>query len=206
MKQTTNVEILVEEPSAERALRVLLPRVIPDILCNIRPFRGKPDLLRALPQRLAGYATYIRSTGTKVVVLVDRDDDECHELRNILDSCAQTAGLRVDSDSESGDVLNRIVIEELEAWYFGDVAALCTAYPRVPVTLGSRAGLRDPDAVTGGTWETLERVLRQHGYHQTGLRKLEVADGIAPHMDVETNRSRSFEVFRDGLRRLVKGA
>lgn len=36
-----------------------------------------------------------------------------------------------------------------------------------------------------------------------GLNQLEAASAIAKHMDVESNRSRSFQVFRDGLRRLV---
>ncbi len=36
-----------------------------------------------------------------------------------------------------------------------------------------------------------------------GLRKVAAAEDIAPHMDVENNRAKSFQVFRDGLRRLV---
>lgn len=48
-------------------------------------------------------------------------------------------------------VLNRLAIEELEAWFFGDVAALHSAYPRVPSTLGRRSRYRDPDAIRGGT-------------------------------------------------------
>jgi len=103
-------------------------------------------------------------------------------------------------------VLNRIAIEELEAWFFGDVEAVCTAYPGVPATLANRAPYRDPDAVAGGTWEALGRVLKQAGHHGSGLRKGEAARAIAEHMDPARNRSRSFGHFRDGLLRVTGAA
>jgi Domain of unknown function (DUF4276) len=102
-------------------------------------------------------------------------------------------------------VLNRVAVEELEAWFFGDVPALSRAYPRVPGTLGAQTRFRDPDNIRGGTWEALERLLKKHGYHTGGLVKTVVAEKIAQHMDVERNRSESFCAFRDGVRRLVSG-
>ena len=53
------------------------------------------------------------------------------------------------------------LIEELEAWFFGDIAAIHAVYPRVSIHLGSRANFRDPDAIPGGTWEALERVFKR---------------------------------------------
>ena len=41
------------------------------------------------------------------------------------------------------------LIEELEAWFFGDIAAIHAAYPRISIHLGGRANYRDPDAITG---------------------------------------------------------
>ncbi|MGH4015146.1 MAG: hypothetical protein ACRDSL_14740 [Pseudonocardiaceae bacterium] len=38
-----------------------------------------------------------------------------------------------------------------------------------------------------------------------GLAKITAATEIARHMNVDVNRSRSFQVFRDGVRRLVAG-
>jgi Domain of unknown function (DUF4276) len=111
----------------------------------------------------------------------------------------------VEELSAETQVLIRIVIEELEAWFFGDVPALCEAYPKISPTLHKQVRYRDPDKILGGTWEALERVLNRSGYHSTGLRKLQAATDIAAHMDVESNRSKSFQVFRDGLRRLVNG-
>jgi Domain of unknown function (DUF4276) len=87
---------------------------------------------------------------------------------------------------------------------FGDVQALVKAYPGVPKGLGAKKKYRDPDAIQS-TWEALERVLQEAGYHRSGLRKIEAARAIAAHMDVEANASRSFQAFREGLRRVANG-
>ncbi len=72
----------------------------------------------------------------------------------------------------------------------------------VPRTLAQRARFRDPDAVAGGTWEALDRVLRKAGYSE-GLVKTVTARLVAEHMDPQRNLSHSFQVFRDGLRCLA---
>jgi hypothetical protein len=201
-----NLEVLVEELSAETALDHLLPKILgPGVPFAIRVFQGKTDLLAKLPNRLAGYSNWIRDTDTRIVVLVDRDDDDCIELKKRLEAMARDAGFVTPStagDESTPCLLLRIAVEELEAWFLGDVPAICTAYPRVPRSLGDRAGFRDPDAVAG-TWEALERVLKRQGYQVTGLRKVETAHAVASVMDPEHNRSASFVAFRDGLRRLV---
>ena len=176
---------------------------MPDTPYEVRVFQGKPDLLKKLPSRLQGYASYPAAVRPRIVVLVDRDDDDCRELRRTLDDMARAAGLVCSGPSRA--VLNRVACEELEAWFFGDFTALNSAYRRVPVTAAGRKAYRDPDAITGGTWEALERLLQKYGYHRAGLEKTTAAMEIADHMNVEQNASRSFQVFRDGLRDLVKG-
>lgn len=203
-----NLEVLVEERSAEHALRVLLPRIVPNADFEVRVFQGKVDLLKKLPDRLKGYASWITRADTCLVVLVDRDDDDCLKLKADMERVASAAGLLTAAAvpaSRRADVLNRIAVEELEAWFFGDVSALCAAYPRIPASLGQRAKYRDPDAIAGGTWEALERVFQNHGYHLGGLAKVAAATAIVQHMNVDVNCSRSFQLFRDGVRRLVAG-
>jgi len=95
--------------------------------------------------------------------------------------------------------VNRLAVEELEAWFFGDVEAIAAAYPRVPRNLARKAPFRNPDRIKGGTWEALERVLQRAGHFPGGLGKIEAARAIARHMDPQRNRSRSFCVFRDAL-------
>jgi hypothetical protein len=202
-----NLEV-VEELSAERALRVLLPKIVgEEVTFEIRAFSGKTDLLKKLPQRLRGYAPWVAEADTRIVVLVDRDDEDCVALKAKLEKMAAEAGLPTPSTASGmADVLlvNRIAVEELEAWFFGDVPALRHRYPRVPASLDEQARYRDPDAISG-TWEALEHVLQKHGYHSAGLPKTVAAADIAKHMNVERNRSQSFRAFRDGLRRLVGG-
>ena len=96
-------------------------------------------------------------------------------------------------------MVNRIAIEELEAWYFGDWKAVKSAYPRVSATVPNRAPYRNSDAIKGGTWEAFERILQNGGYFKNGLRKVEAARTIAAHLNPDCNRSHSFVKFRDAL-------
>jgi len=130
-------------------------------------------------------------------VLVDRDGDDCGALKATLEEMSEAAGLQTRSSKGTGSyqVINRIAIEELEAWYFGDWDAVRTAYPRVSSRIPTRPQFRNPDAVAGGTWEAFERVLQKAGYFSGGLRKIEAAQKIAPHVRVERSTSRSFLVF-----------
>lgn len=133
-------------------------------------------------------------------MLVDEDREDCKALRRTIAGAARRAGLTPKGrNARQWQVLPRVVVEELEAWFFGDVAALRAAYPKVPATLGNRAAFRDADGVKGGTWEQLERVLQAAGYFANGLAKRECARAIAPHLDPTRNSSRSFQAFREGL-------
>ncbi len=196
-----HLELLVEEPSMEAFVRALLPRLLPaDRTFDVHPFQGKSDLLEKIEKRLRAYARWLPDDW-RVVVIVDRDDDDCRALKQQLETLAGHAGLRTRSNSGATDwqLVNRIAIEELEAWYFGDWDAVKAAYPRVKHGIAQRQGFRDPDAIVGGTWEAFERVMQRHGYFKSGLTKIEAARNIAARMDAERNRSKSFQVFRAAL-------
>jgi hypothetical protein len=197
-----HVEVLVEERSMEAALMELIPRIRPDLTFNTLVFPGKDGLLGRLPDVLRGYRRW-NLPNSRIVVVVDRDEDDCRELKRRIENLARAAGLRPKSaTSPTFDVLTRIAVEELEAWLFGDVAALSEAFPGVPSTLASRRGYRHPDAIAGGTWEALQRVLQGVGYFPAGMPKIEVARAVAARMVPERNRSPSFQAFREGLVRL----
>lgn len=189
--------VFVEEYSMEAALEQLLPKLLGDIEFQIIRFQCKNDLLKHAPDRLKGFAGWLPESW-RIVVLVDRDDDDCVLLKAELENMAAAAGLMTKATAGPGQrfqVANRIAIEELEAWFFGDWQAVQAAYPRIAATVPQKAGFRDPDAIAGGTWEAMERVLRKAGYFSTGLRKLELARSVAVHMDVDRNGSRSFQAF-----------
>lgn len=188
----------------EAALRVFLPRVLGGLSFQVYPYQCKDDLLKRLPDRLRGYSSWLPDD-YRIVVVVDRDDDDCHTLKRSLEQMASDAGLRSrgNAGGRPYQLVNRLAIEELEAWYFGDWDAVRAAYPNVPDTIPNRAKYRDPDAIAGGTWEAFERVLQRAGYFQTGLRKIEAARTIAEHWHPQSNRSHSFRVFRDVLQEMT---
>ena len=193
-----HLEIFVEELSMEAALRVLLPTVVGDATFGIYPFQGKEALTAKLPVRLRAYANWLPHNW-KIIVIVDRDDDSCGDLKQRLERAAADAGLITKTAARdlAYAVINRLAIEELEAWYFGDWEAVRVAYPRVPPTIPKQAKYRNPDAIVGGTWEAFERIVQRAGYFAGGRRKIEAAHAIAEHMDVSRNTSPSFRaIFR----------
>lgn len=197
-----HIEFLVEEPSAEAALLNILPRILEQTTSfAIHPYQGKKDLLKKLPNRFKGYKAWLPNDW-RIVVLIDTDTEDCRHLKAHLEDIARESNLLTKlaaRDNPKFQVLNRLAIEELEAWFFGDIEALHATYPRISLTLGNRAKYRDPDSIRGGTWEALERELKRGGYYSAGLSKISAAREISLHMDPERNRSQSFQVFRRGL-------
>ena len=192
-----HLEVLVEESSAEAALQELLPKILGENFSfRIHPFSGKRDLLHKLPQRLYGYRRWLPED-YRILILIDQDRDDCKQLKQHLNRLAADADLTYHLQ-----ILNRIAIEELEAWFLGDFEAVHAAYPRVPIHLHAKAKYRDPDSIRD-CWETLERLLQRLGYYRNGMPKIETARAIARHMDPTRNRSRSFQAFQQGIRRLM---
>lgn len=197
---TEFVHFFVEEPSAEAFLEHILPGILDGIDFRINRFLCKDDLLLKIGDRLRGLASWIPPSH-KVVVLLDRDDDDAAVLVAKLDKFATDAGLTVGKGRLSAQcqVVNRLAIEELEAWFFGELDALRACYPRVPATLLSREGFRNPDSIMGGTWEAMERVLQKAGYFQGGLAKIELARNMGTHFRPERCISTSFKRFYEAL-------
>ncbi|MGE4278223.1 MAG: DUF4276 family protein [Magnetospirillum sp.] len=193
----------VEEDSMESALLGLLPRMIANDDYKIINHGSKDRLLKDLPQRLKGYAAW-KQGNNKILILVDRDNEDCRVLKNKLEAMAHAAQLSTKSTPDKTgnfNVVNRIVVEELEAWFFGDIPALSKAYPGVPLTLEKKSAYRDPDSIKGGTWERLLKVLQEAGHYERSekLPKVAVARKLAPLMNLSNNRSTSFRQFQNGL-------
>ncbi len=160
----------------------------------------KRILLDQLPKLLRGYGKCLKAMEAAVVVVVDLDDKDClsfkQELLDILNAC-----------DPKPPTLFRIAIEESEAWLLGDRNAVKAAYPRAKEQV-LHAYAQDSIC---GTWEKLadaiypggSQELKHLGWPHTGHAKCEWAEKIAPHIDVENNQSRSFQIFRDGIRKLA---
>jgi hypothetical protein len=213
-------EILVEDASGKIALEFILDKILgPNGQVHtykITPYkgigripkglRGKTDpqkriLLDRLPKILRGYGKSLQDFPFAVVVAVDLDDKDCkvfkQDLLDVLNAC-----------NPQPTTLFRIAIEEGEAWLLGDCNAVKAAYPRAKDQI-LNAYVQDSIC---GTWEKLadavypggSQRLKQSGWPHTGQAKCEWAKNIAPRLDVENNQSKSFQVFRDGIRILIR--
>jgi hypothetical protein len=212
-------EFLVEDESGKIALKSLVERIFneDDTKHSFRVFSYKgvghiPKrmtrgvdvknrmLLNNLPRLLKGYGRSQQNFKTAVVVVVDLDTRNCEAFKKEL--------LAVLADCNPAPMaLFRIAIEEMEAWLLGDRYAVTTAYPKAKKKY---LDLYKQDSICG-TWELLAdaiypggaTALKKEGWPAPGRAKCKWAENIAPHVDVEANKSRSFQVFRDGVRNLV---
>ncbi len=213
-------EILVEDASGKIALKSILEKILgPDKKHHTyrivsyngvghipKNLTGKTDpkkrmLLNQLPKMLKAYGKSLQDFSAAVIVVVDLDNKDCltfkQEMLGILNNC-----------DPQPTTLFRVAIEEGEAWLLGDGNAVKAAYPRAKEHV-LNGYVQDSIC---GTWEKLadavypggSQKLKQLGYPRIGQIKCEWAKKIAPHLDVESNQSRSFQVFRDGIRKLKK--
>lgn len=212
-------EILVEDASGKIALESILEKVLgpngQEHTYKIIPYKGtghipkdlrgttdpqKRILLDRLPKLLRGYGNSLQDCPAAVIVVVDLDDKDCltfkQEMLDILNAC-----------NPQPTTLFRIAIEEGEAWLLGDQNAVKAAYPRAKDQVLNQY---KQDSICG-TWEKLadavysggSQKLKRLGWPYTGQAKCEWAEKIAPHLDVEVNQSKSFQVFHDGIRNLA---
>jgi hypothetical protein len=203
---TTQLIAFVEEPSMEAFLDAYLRRTFPHLQFETYMFQGKQNLFANLENRLRALSTYIPKD-CRVMVIVDRDGDDCAELKQRLEVIAWRAGFitRTTAGAAQWRLVNRIAVEELEAWYFGEWEAVHAAFPRVPTNIAGKKNLRNSDAIMGGTWETFERTLQRHGYYKTGLMKVDAARRVARHFDPARCTSVSFRALHAALREIAGG-
>ena len=212
------LEFLVEDSSGKAALEILIPRMLghhSGHSWRVIHYRGigrlpmgmKPNsdpaaraLLNRLPGLLQGYA----KSGVEVGVIVVCDlDDRCLkafrlELDTVLAKCHPAPATRFC-----------IAVREMESWYLGDFAGLQKTYPRV----SGRLPKRYPNESQHGTWEYLAdlvltggaKSLRRNGGAAIWEQKHQWARQICPNLDLESNRSPSFQYFYGAVRGLVGG-
>jgi len=208
-------EILVEDSSGRIALAAILPKILGIHTYRCHAYKGignvpnglrpgtdarKRILLDQLPRILQGYGRSLPPESVSVVVVVDQDRRDCKALKAEMVQVLQACQPRPET-------LFRIAVEEMEAWLLGDRAAIKAAYPKAI----SRALDRYVQDSVCGTWEILadaihpggSSALRRQGYPLIGQAKCAWAKRIAPLMEPDRNASKSFQVFREGLRRLA---
>jgi hypothetical protein len=181
------IEILVEEPSMKEFLGVLLPKVIqkPWVLNEnyfIRSFEGKNDLQKNIPSKVK-YLSNRNHEKVGLVVMQDQDSADCKILKQkLIDLCEKNGKC---------SKLVRIVCRELEAWYIGDFEAVHKAYQNFKYqNYINKAKFRFPDNCNA--YDELRKILPE-------FQKVGGAKKIAPFINIEINKSESFQQTISGL-------
>ncbi len=181
----SRIVFLLEERSMKVLLDGMLPRLFPGMRFLCVPHEGKNDLERSIPRKLRAW----REPGVRFVVVRDNDGGNCNALKHkLLKLCAE--GRREDS-------VVRIPCQELEAWYFGDPDALARAFGNENLgAIGQKAAYRDPDVIPKPS-SSLRELIPE-------FQKLSGARRMAEMLSVEGNRSHSFHVFIESVKRLYE--
>jgi hypothetical protein len=213
-------DILVEDFSGKTAIDILISKIIDtdQHTFTSHPYKGigripkdlrntadpqKRILLDQLPRFVRGFGLTYRGYPENypaILIIVCDLDDRClkafrNELLQVVGQCQPRP-----------ETYFCIAIEEGEAWYLGDLAAVKTAYPNAKDAV---LNTYENDEICG-TWEKLadavypggSNALSQLGYPAIGREKADWATKISQHMEVEISQSTSFCYFRDKLRNL----
>ena len=177
----------LEEPSAQRMLEGVLPRLISqDIMVRYVVFQGKSHLEKELVRKLRIW----QHPDSVFVVMRDQDAGDCRVIKMRLAELCRQAG--------RSEALVRIACHELESFYLGDLAAVERGLGIGGLSAKQgRSQYRNPDKL-GNPSEELGKL--------TGGRYQKIAGSrsIGVHLDFANNRSPSFNALVAGIRRVVE--
>ncbi|GHT80697.1 hypothetical protein AGMMS49960_03260 [Betaproteobacteria bacterium] len=185
------IVFLLEEPSMKVLLDKLLPRLFPEWMEGTHficlQHEGKNDLDKSIPRKLKAW----QEPDARFVIVRDNDNANCIELKRKLHAICEQTG--------RPETLIRLVCQELESWYLGDLQALDNAFDTTDATLNTpknRKRFANPDQWQKPSVE-IKRLL-------PSFQKIAGARAIAEHLNVQNNRSRSFQVLFEGIQYLAR--
>lgn len=213
-------EFLIEDKSGEEMLKLLVPKIIDTQIHTFRihSYKGigaipknlktsqdasKRSLLNQLPKLLSGYGKSFRYDleSNAVILVCDLDNKNkskfLKELKDVLASC--------EIEPTTSFCL---AIEECEAWLLGDLDAIKKAYPKANAQVLKNY---KNDSICG-TWELLADAvfsggsakLKELGHADEGTQKSEWAKNITPFMNIENNKSPSFNFFKSEVEKYCR--
>lgn len=183
---TGRIVFMTEERSMAETLRCVLPRAFPGFVEREHwltiAHSGKASLESSFPKKMQAW----HEPGVRFVILRDNDGADCVQLKDRL---------RESLRPSPPDHRIRIVCQELESWFLGDLGAVASAYPHAARHSSfSTCARRDPDSLTNAS-DLVSQL--------TGTRaKLLRAQRISAHLDPNRNRSHSFRALIAGVRAL----
>lgn len=176
-----HVVFLLEEPSAQDALEAWVPIWLPvGVKAHYLLFQGKQDLEKRMVLRMRHWLL----PNSHFIVIRDQDSGDCRQVKASLQERCRAAG--------RPDAVVRVACRELESFFVGDWQAVAQAFNRPALArLAGKAAFREPDTL-GSPSQELAR-------HLGGYQKRDGARRIAPLVDPERNRSRSFHALRSAV-------
>lgn len=177
----SHLVFLLEEPSAKDALQAWVPTWLPaHVTPHYLVFQGKQDLEKRMVLRMRHWLL----PNSRFIVLRDQDSGDCRKVKASLVERCHVAG--------RPDAVVRIACRELESFFVGDWQAVSQAFCRPELArLSGKAAYRDPDTIGSPSQELARRL--------NGYQKRDGARRIAPLVDPERNRSRSFHALRTAV-------
>lgn len=177
----------LEEPSAKEMLKGVLRRFLPeDVSPKYIVFQGKQDLEKNLKIKLRAW----KLPNCSFIVMRDQDSGDCKKIKENLGAICAQSGRK--------GVLIRIACHELESFYLGDLAAVEKGLDLKGIARKkNQKKFRDPDLLANPSEEMFK--LTNNLYD-----KVSGSRAIAPHLDLESNSSKSFNMLINGIKNLVK--
>lgn len=215
-------QFLIEDQSSEVLINELMLKFSKenaDVTYNCKSFRGiggftkkntvkeirTGKLLNDLATYLRGFNRSFQNYSAAIFVVLDNDDNDPEAFQMQLETVANNNRIEIDH-------VFCIAIEEVEAWLLGDKAALLKAYPRARQQV-LQSYIQDSIC---GTWETLAEAVYPGGlvklkndcptYREVGKKKAEWAKNIGMYMNLDQNKSSSFNHFIAELYHRVRPA
>lgn len=214
-----HIQFLIEDLSGQVLIQKVMEKLAGSFTYDCKPFKGiggfkkkekvtdikTNKLLTDLVIYLKGYDKAFQNYDACIFVVLDNDTRNTAEFRRELEQKAEDLNM-------STECVFCIAVEEMEAWLLGDEKALLQAYPDVKISK-----YRDyvQDSICG-TWEFLADIVYKGGiknfrkqcptYREIGKYKAEWAERIGSYLDLEDNKSESFQYFIENLRRRISVA
>lgn len=206
-------QFLIEDKSSEELIRILMSRLIldrDDMSFDCKPFKGlgklpkektinaikTGKLLQDLGIYLSGFDKRLGPYGKSAVIIIVLDNDN-RNPEVFKNEIVQIARRHV----HNVEYAVCLAIEEVEAWLLGDYNAILRAYPNARISYWNSYV---QDSICN-TWEHLADVIYPGGYQkmkkdcptykEIGAIKSEWAKTIGSYMDIDNNRSPSFNSF-----------
>lgn len=177
----------LEELSAKETVKGVVPRILPadiDVRCVV--FDGKQDLEKQIEKKIKNWL----QPDTKFVILRDKDSGDCLAIKRGLYEKCKNAG--------RDDTLIRIACHELESWYLGDLEAVEAGLNMHGIAqLQNNHKFRVPDNLANAPQELYSLTKKKY-------QKVSGSRDISRYLKIDgSNKSYSFNVFIDGIRKII---